>query len=77
MSNTYFDDQQEIGPLELKLLRELLADMLRDRYRRSSAADELALAKELVALFEAGFRTREELKAMTAESIVRLCPEKF
>ncbi len=77
MSNTYFDDQQEIGPLELKLLREILADMLRNRYRGSSAADELALAKELVALYKSGFRTEEELKAMTAESILRLRPDGF
>jgi hypothetical protein len=70
MNNIFFDDQQEIGPLELKLLSKVLADILRDRYLDSLTVDELELAKELVALFKSGFRTAEELKAMTQDKTI-------
>lgn len=60
----YFDDEQEIGPQGLALLRKVLADLFRDQSGDSNADQELSLAKELVALFKSGFRSEEELKAM-------------
>lgn len=77
MSNTYFDDQLEIGPLDLMLLRKILADLLRNRYHGCSKAEELTLARELVSLFKSGFRTEEELIAMTGESIFQSRPDRF
>jgi hypothetical protein len=62
MGGTYFDDEQEIGPQGLALLRKVLADLFRDQSGDSN--QELGLAKELVALFKSGFRSEEELKAM-------------
>lgn len=64
MGASYFDDDQEIGPQGLTTLRNVLADLFRAQGGISSADDELALAKELVALFKSGFRSEEELKAM-------------
>jgi len=64
MGGTYFDDEQEIGPQGLALLRKVLADLFRDQSGDSNADQELGLAKELVALFKSGFRSEEELKAM-------------
>lgn len=67
MGGTYFDDEQEIGPRGLTLLREVLGE-LRDQADNLNADDELLLAKELVALFKSGFRSQEELKAMAKRS---------
>ena len=64
MGGTYFDDDQEIGPEGLALLRKVLADIFRKEAGVSSTDEHLGLAKELVALFKSGFRTEEELKAM-------------
>lgn len=68
MGGTYFDDEQEIGPQGLTLLRKVLADLFRDQAIDADAAEELSLAKELVALFKSGFRSEEELKAMVQSS---------
>ncbi|MVA12279.1 hypothetical protein GOZ78_19910 [Agrobacterium vitis] len=68
MSGTYFDDEQEIGPHGLTLLRKVLVDLFRDQADISGADEELGLAKELVALFKSGFRSEEELKAMAKRS---------
>jgi hypothetical protein len=67
VGGTYFDDEQEIGPQGLALLRKVLADLIRE-VDSSDAVDELGLAKELVALFKSGFRSEEELKAMAHDS---------
>ncbi|GEO87339.1 MULTISPECIES: hypothetical protein [Alphaproteobacteria] len=64
MGDTYFDDEQEIGPQGLALLRNVLSELLRDPSGASNADEQLGLAKELVALFKSGFRSEEELKAM-------------
>jgi len=64
MGGTYFDDEQEIGPQGLALLRNVLAELFRDQSGASNADEQLGLAKELVALFKSGFRSEEELKAM-------------
>lgn len=64
MGETYFDDEQEIGPEGVALLRKVLADLFRDEASVSETDEQLGLAKELVALFKSGFRTEEELKAM-------------
>ena len=68
MGGTYFDDEQEIGPQGLALLRNVLADLFRDQANVSNTDEELCLAKELVALFKSGFRSEEELKAMARRS---------
>lgn len=68
MGGTYFDDEQEIGPQGLALLRKVLADLFRDQAGDSKRDEELGLAKELVALFKSGFRSEEELKAMARRS---------
>ena len=68
MGGTYFDDEQEIGPQGLALLRNVLADLFRDQSSDSNADEELGLAMELVALFKSGFRSEEELKAMAKSS---------
>jgi hypothetical protein len=68
MGGTYFDDEQEIGPQGLTLLRKVLADLFRDQAIDADAAEELSLANELVALFKSGFRSEEELKAMVQSS---------
>jgi hypothetical protein len=68
MGGTYFDDEQEIGPQGLALLRRVLADLFRDQSGYSNADEELGLAKELVALFKSGFRSEDELKAMARGS---------
>ncbi|EKF61569.1 hypothetical protein QWE_00155 [Agrobacterium albertimagni AOL15] len=68
MGETYFDDEQEIGPQGLALLRNVLTDLFRDQSGESNRDDELGLAKELVALFKSGFRSEEELKAMARSS---------
>nr|WP_115672804.1 hypothetical protein [Ciceribacter selenitireducens] len=68
MGGTYFDDEQEIGPQGLALLRNVLADLFRDQANVSNTDEELGLAKELVALFKSGFRSEEELKAMIRRS---------
>lgn len=70
MGGTYFDDEQEIGPQGLTLLRKVLADLFRDQAIDADAAEELSLAKELVALFKSGFRSEEELKAMVQSSCI-------
>jgi hypothetical protein len=72
---TYFDDEQEIGPQGLALLRKVLADLFRDEISGSDAVAELGLAKELVALFKSGFRSEEELKAMVQGSFFVSHPE--
>lgn len=64
MGGNYFDDEQEIGPQGLALLRRVLADLFRDQLDGTNADKELGLAKELVALFKSGFRSEEELKEM-------------
>lgn len=64
MGETYFDDEQEIGPEGLVLLRKVLADLFRNEASTSNTDEHLGLAKELVALFKSGFRTEDELKAM-------------
>lgn len=64
VGGNYFDDEQEIGPQGLALLRRVLADLFRDQVDGSDEDKELGLAKELVALFKSGFRSEEELKAM-------------
>ncbi|MCJ7996779.1 hypothetical protein J5N58_20145 [Rhizobium cremeum] len=64
MGGTYFDDEQEIGPQGLALLRNVLSELFRDQSGASNADEQLGLAKELVALFKSGFRSEEELKAM-------------
>lgn len=68
MGETYFDDEQEIGPEGLALLRDVLADLFRDEASVSNTDEQLGLAKELVALFKSGFRTEEELMAMARRS---------
>lgn len=68
MGETYFDDEQEIGPEGLALLRKVLADLFRDEATVSNTDEQLGLAKELVALFKSGFRTEEELMAMARRS---------
>lgn len=68
MGGTYFDDEQEIGPQGLALLRKVLVDLFREHAGDSNTDDELGLAKELVALFKSGFRSEEELKAMARGS---------
>lgn len=68
MGGPYFDDEQEIGPQGLTLLRRVLADLFRDQCVDSGTDEELGLAKELVALFKSGFRSEEELKAMARGS---------
>jgi hypothetical protein len=68
MGGTYFDDEQEIGPQGLALLRKVLADLFRDHGGDFKKDEELGLAKELVALFKSGFRSEEELKAMARRS---------
>lgn len=68
MGGTYFDDEREIGPQGLTLLRKVLADLFRDHADVLGADEELGLAKELVALFKSGFRSEEELKAMAKRS---------
>lgn len=73
MTERYFDDDQEIGPEALTLLRKVLADLFRDHGTRSTE-DELGLAKELVALFKSGFRSEEELKAMVEPSALQEVP---
>lgn len=75
MVGNYFDDEQEIGPQELALLRKVLADLFRDRVDRENAEEELGLAKELVALFKSGFRSEEELKAMARGGALLSNPE--
>lgn len=77
MGGTYFDDDQEIGPSGLALLRKVLADIFRDHHSSSSAGVELDLAKELVALFKSGFRSEEELKAMVQRGIFASGPGKL
>lgn len=67
MGGTYFDDEQEIGPQGLALLRKVLADLFRD-HAGDAQDEEIGLAKELVALFKSGFRSEEELKAMAKRS---------
>jgi hypothetical protein len=52
MGGTYFDDEQEIGPQGLALLRKVLTDLFRDQAHVSNTDEELGLAKELVALFK-------------------------
>ena len=68
MGGTYFDDEQEIGPQGLALLRNVLSELFRDQSGASNADEQLGLAKELVALFKSGFRSEEELKAMARRS---------
>ena len=68
MGGIYFDDEQEIGPQGLAVLRNVLADLFRDQAGVSNKDQELDLAKELVALFKSGFRSEEELKAMAGRS---------
>lgn len=63
MGANYFDDEQEIGPQALILLRKVLVD-LRETAGTVTEEEELGIARELVALFKSGFRTEEELKAM-------------
>ncbi|MDH4440744.1 MAG: hypothetical protein QE284_10200 [Rhizobium sp.] len=70
MGGTYFDDEQEIGPHGLILLRKVLADLVRDQADVPGVDEELGLAKELVALFKSGFRSEEELKAMVQRSSI-------
>lgn len=41
MGGTYFDDEQEIGPQGLALLRNVLADLFRDQSGDSNADEEL------------------------------------
>ncbi len=69
ISGHYFDDEQEIGPQALTLLRKVLADLFRDQAVNLDADAKLDLAKELVALFKSGFRSEEELKAMVQRSL--------
>ena len=68
MGGTYFDDEQEIGPQGLALLRKVLVELFRDQAGDYKTDEELGLAKELVALFKSGFRSEEELKAMARRS---------
>lgn len=68
MSGHYFEDDQEIGPQGLTLLREVLAELFLEQGEKLSAEEQLALAKELVALFKSGFRSEAELKAMARKS---------
>lgn len=68
MGGTYFDDEQEISPQGITLLRKVLGDLFRDRSPVLGPDEELGLAKELVALFKSGFRSEEELKAMAERS---------
>lgn len=75
MVGTYFDDEQEIGPEGLALLRKVLADLFRESDGSDTVA-KLALAKELVALFKSGFRSEEELKAMAKDNRFFSVPKK-
>jgi len=59
MGGTYFDDEQEIGPQGLALLRKVLADLFRDQAGDSKRDEELGLAKELVALSSLVFAARK------------------
>ena len=68
MGGTHFDDEQEIAPQGLALLRKVLADLFSDQAGDLKQDEELGLAKELVALFKSGFRSEEELKAMARRS---------
>ncbi|MBB4067409.1 hypothetical protein [Gellertiella hungarica] len=68
MGERYFDDEQEISPQGLALLRRVLADLFRDQEGDSSQEEELGLARELVSLFKSGFRSEEELRAMAKRS---------
>lgn len=66
----YFDDEQEIGPEALTLLRKVFAEILRERAEDFGSDDELGMAKELVSLFKSGFRSEEELKAMAERRLL-------
>lgn len=77
MGGTYFDDEQEIGPQGLMLLRKVLADLIREQPGNSDPENELGLAKELVALFKSGFRSEDELKAMLVVSAFPILTEQL
>lgn len=68
MGGTYFDDEQEINPQGLAILRKVFANLFRGEAGDLDEDEKLSLAKELVALFKSGFRSEEELNALVKRS---------
>ncbi len=60
----YFTAYEALEPRDLKILESILTETRHERRIASGNPSLEALAKDLVNLWHAGFRSQEELKAM-------------
>ena len=64
---TYFDDDEAIGPQDLKLLHDVMVELCQGAGIDTASTQASALASNLVGLYKSGFRSRPELIFMAAD----------
>jgi hypothetical protein len=67
LQTPYFDDDEAIGPDDLRLLHDVLVELCRGAKIETRSQEAAAMASHLVALYKSGFRSREELLYMGAD----------
>ena len=67
MQATYFDDDEAIGPDDLKLLHDVMVELCERAGIETKSAEASTLATTLVSLYKSGFRTGPELMFMAAD----------
>lgn len=67
MQATYFDDEEAIGPEDLKLLHDVMVELCQGAGIDIGSSQATVLASVLVGLYKSGFRSRPELMFMAAD----------